>query len=194
MNSIWQLWEKGVDQEVLKKIEEITNELQVKDSQVGHYKPKEGETNPKIRRSKTAFLNNSNKSHSQIFSMFTNFFYEANANAFGVRIDRLTDIQYTEYHAEEDGFYDFHQDCFIESERLIDRKLSLTMQLSDPEDYEGGDFVFHNSFVPSPPDTRVLKKQGAILVFPSFVLHKVEPVTKGIRKSLVAWIDGPCWK
>ena len=44
------------------------------------------------------------------------------------------------------------------------------------------------------PPRESLRKKGTVLVFPSFMRHKVEPVTKGIRKSLVAWIEGPHWR
>ena len=192
MNSSWQLWEKGVSDEVLEKILEVTNKLKLEEAQVGTGARPITDSN--TRRSKTGFLNALNPEHENIYALCTNFFYQANTNAFGVNLSRLSEIQYTEYHAEDEGFYTMHQDCFLESEKLIDRKLSLTIQLSDPDEYEGGDFVFDTAFVNTRPDRRLLKQKGAVVVFPSLMTHKVEPVTKGIRKSLVAWIDGPCWR
>lgn len=194
MNSSWQFWEKGVDDEVIKKILEVTSKLQLFDAQVGSKNNLDAKADSETRRSKTAFLNPTDPEHNDIFNLLTNFFYQANVSAFGVNLSRLNDIQYTEYLSEDEGFYTMHQDCFLESEKLSDRKLSLTMQLSDSNEYEGGDFIFDTAFVSTKPDRRLLKKKGAVLVFPSFMTHKVEPVTKGKRKSLVAWIDGPCWR
>ena len=79
------------------------------------------------------------------------------------------------------------------------RKLSIIIQLSDPEDYEGGDIYLARP----PKDGRLdtegetlpqFRQKGSVIVFPSYVRHKVTPVTKGVRKSAVAWICGPPFK
>ena len=60
------------------------------------------------------------------------------------------------------------------------------MQLSDPADYDGGELELKNS-------TRTLvapRAQGTLIVFPSFLLHRVAPVTRGTRRSLVGWASG----
>ena len=63
----------------------------------------------------------------------------------------------------------------------------MTMLLND--DFEGGDFEINLS-----TPNKVNVKKGMAIFFPSFVLHRVTPVTKGIRKSLVIWVEGPRWK
>jgi len=70
------------------------------------------------------------------------------------------------------------------------RKLSLSVQLSDPAQYEGCDLEFHggNRTETAPRD------RGAVIAFPSYVLHRVTPCTKGTRKALVAWTTGPQFK
>jgi PKHD-type hydroxylase len=75
---------------------------------------------------------------------------------------------------------------------MNDRKLSITIQLSDSDDYEGGNFILDRQY--QQPDSKDLRTKGTILVFPSPIKHKVTPVTKGIRKSLVAWVEGPKWR
>ena len=70
----------------------------------------------------------------------------------------------------------------------------MTIQLSDSDEYEGGDFEFDNDILANPPDKNILREKGRVLIFPSFLPHKVNPVTKGIRKSLVTWIEGPAWR
>ena len=71
------------------------------------------------------------------------------------------------------------------------RKLSLTLQLSDPKDYTGGEFEFESEIEPLPPQHT---KKGTVLVFPSFYKHQVKPVTSGTRHSLVTWVEGPHWR
>ncbi len=70
------------------------------------------------------------------------------------------------------------------------RKLSLILQLSDPSDYDGGELEFLTGNKPE----KAIKRKGLIYAFPSYVLHRVTPVTKGIRRSLVTWISGPRFK
>ena len=76
-----------------------------------------------------------------------------------------------------------------EDYKNVTRKLSLTLQLSDPNTYEGGKFLlFNGEHEPSEPPIR---EQGSIIVFDSRLWHKVTPVTKGVRYSLVSWVLGP---
>jgi PKHD-type hydroxylase len=72
----------------------------------------------------------------------------------------------------------------------ITRKLSLVMCLSDPEkDFVGGEFEI-NVGNQEEPET-ILMKKGRMIFFPSYIIHRVKPVTKGIRKTIVIWITGP---
>lgn len=83
------------------------------------------------------------------------------------------------------GHYDWHLDRG--GLGIAPRKLSAVIQLSDPNEYEGGDLQL---YVGSEP-TNIKKQKGLVVVFPSFVLHRVTPVTGGTRRSLVAWLSGP---
>ena len=101
-------------------------------------------------------------------------------------------FQYTEYEAEDGGKYDFHADIdYSQRDGVADlqtRKLSLSLILSEPGvDFEGGEFQI---LVGREPITCEQKK-GSVLLFPSWVLHRVTPVTKGVRKSIVVWVMGP---
>jgi PKHD-type hydroxylase len=96
-------------------------------------------------------------------------------------------LQLTRYSSEGEQHYDWHVDRGMETGN---RKLSLTLQLSDPKDYEGGDLELKfgkENIVAS-------RERGMMTLFPSFVLHRVTPVTKGTRYSLVAWVSGPPFK
>ena len=94
-------------------------------------------------------------------------------------------IQYTEYHAEDKGKYDWHLDIGSGWSSL--RKISVTINLSDPKDYDGGVLEFNMG---GKTITQGSKAKGAITIFPSYLLHRVSPVTKGERYSLVAWANG----
>ena len=104
--------------------------------------------------------------------------------------------QFTEY--KKDQFYDWHCDSHEEPYNQPDnknvhgklRKLSMTISLTNPREYEGGDleFDFRNTDEGSQPRIcKEIREKGSIIVFPSFVWHRVKPITKGIRHSLVCW-------
>lgn len=120
------------------------------------------------------------------------FVNEANAIFFNVDIQQeMREIQFSEYHAEYSGKYDWHHDINWNNTKNFDRKLSVVVQLSDPSTYEGGVFEFSEVETPKTEDW---KHQGSVLVFPSYLLHRVTEVTQGVRYSLVSWVRGPRWK
>lgn len=100
-------------------------------------------------------------------------------------------FQFTTYKASESGHYDWHVDSIVGQPNRqghgLHRKLSMTLLLND--DFEGGDFEVNLS-----KPEKVNVRKGRAIFFPSFVLHRVTPVTKGTRKSLVIWVEGPRWK
>lgn len=101
-------------------------------------------------------------------------------------------IQYTEYTGEEQGFYDWHVD--IGNNTIANRrKLSITIQLSDADEYKGGELLVFDG-KPIDDIGMAPKKIGTAAIFPSYLLHKVNPVTEGIRKSLVLWMGGSTFK
>lgn len=97
----------------------------------------------------------------------------------------VEDFQYTVYDGAEKGHYGWHVDQ-SPGDRCP-RKFSLTLQLSEPATYTGGDLLFRKADTPD----HAPKGRGTIIGFPSYNLHKVTPVTYGIRKSLVVWVAGP---
>lgn len=108
----------------------------------------------------------------------------AQYNQFGYEFDVAgiyQDFQLIKY--EEGDHYDWHLD--IGPGLASYRKLSVVIQLSSPEDYEGGELVVNAGTERVCP-----KDQGQIILFPSYILHKVTPVTKGTRWSLVCWVLG----
>lgn len=96
-------------------------------------------------------------------------------------------MQLARYDAEEQGFFRWHSDTVPED---TTRKLSISVPLNDPSAYEGGEFeVNENGAI-----TTVPQRAGCPVIFPSWLLHRVTPVTRGSRYSLVAWIRGPAWR
>jgi len=86
------------------------------------------------------------------------------------------------------NFFEWHKDHA--KGRQSTRKLSITIQLSDPSEYDGGDM----EFLAGPEILTAPKAIGTAMVFPAFVMHRVTPVTRGTRRSLVSWISGPPYR
>ena len=119
-------------------------------------------------------------------------------------------LQYTRY--ETGQFYGWHNDAglatqykpksignlseglandFVNENTELIRKLSFSLQLSDPDDYEGGNVQFLDE---SDKSYFAPRKRGAIVLFDSRIKHRVLKVTKGTRKSIVGWVVGPRWR
>ena len=103
-------------------------------------------------------------------------------------------VQYGTY--SDGGFYDWHVDEEAEIEpingKYLVRKLSMTIWLNDPDEYEGGEFDIEIKNPKSEVRYETLKlSKGSIIIFPSDKWHRVRPVTSGVRKSLVTWFRGP---
>ncbi len=107
--------------------------------------------------------------------------------AFGsAPIDELEPIQLGEYSEQDEGHYDWHEDSNISDEGTV-RRISLVLQLSAPGDYEGGDLEFeHLGAITACP-----RQMGLAAVFPSDLRHRVTPVRKGRRYSIVCWARAP---
>ena len=116
----------------------------------------------------------------------------ANAVAFNVDIQQeMNEVQFAEYCGNASGKYDWHHDIDWQNTKNFDRKLSVVVQLTHPDAYQGGNFEFSEVESPKKEDW---SKQGSILVFPSYLAHRVTEVTKGTRYSLVSWVRGPRWR
>lgn len=92
------------------------------------------------------------------------------------------------YKSTDEGYYDWHMDA-AQPQNGIQRKLSISILLNDPSEFEGGILQFKGM-----EDQNLLDKQGTIIVFPSFIEHRVTPVTKGARYTAVTWASGPSFK
>ena len=152
--------------------------------------------NEKARKSDVKFINfdNFQGPYDFIFDRLNYVVESINNQYYNFDINGYESFQYTVYHDHEEGKYDWHQDTImgghIPNDMFETRKLSITFLVNDPEkDFEGGQFQINTG---QEKDAESIPfKRGRIIVFPSFMIHRVAPVTKGIRKSIVVWVMGP---
>ena len=168
---------------IISNIFEIVSNLDFTEGEVKNLKKESS------RKSQIKWIHSSNET-SNLFLHLENLIDHANKDYYNFDIINSSEaIQYTEYGESDNGEYGWHTDAFTPSAPPY-RKLSLTIQLSDPNEYEGGDLQIS---IPQPEKnviTTVPKEKGKIIIFPSYMWHRVTPVTKGIRKSLVWWVGG----
>ena len=141
-----------------------------------------------VRKSKIKWLSLDEKSY-WLYEKLAFMAHKCNIDNWNFNLNSIIDdIQYTEYH-DDGGHYTWHMD--IGPQGLNHRKVSITIQLSDPSEYEGGEL----QILAHDDNHKVMeKKKGSAVLFPSFLVHRVTPVTKGIRKSLVLWVGGDSYK
>jgi PKHD-type hydroxylase len=146
-----------------------------------------GQENPDIRRSKLAWFN-LNEETTWLYDKLGYVVRQVNGQYFQFNLTGFAEpFQYTVYNGTERSHYDWHMDKGYADNGAAPRKLSLVLMLSDPDEYEGGEL----ELMTGPQPSKVANTQGLIHLFPSWVLHRVTPVTKGTRRSLVVWVCGP---
>lgn len=116
-----------------------------------------------------------------------------NVNSNGWRFDLdgfvSDDMPYImRYEDTNKGHYDWHMD--MGRGQNASRKLGFSIQLSDGADYEGGDIEFHNVTL----DKEAIRQRGTLILFPAYWLHRVTPMTKGVRQVVVGWVHGPSYR
>jgi len=130
-----------------------------------------------------------------IFERFNAAVTRINNRWYGLTLNGYDSFQYTEYYGERQGKYDWHMDLHLGAENLPadmiePRKLSVSLLLNEPGvDFKGGEFQVN---LGNEAEARTAEqRKGRILAFPSWMIHRVTPVTEGVRRSLVAWVTGP---
>jgi len=139
-----------------------------------------------IRQSKICWLNASDDLK-WLFEKITDIVLNLNNRFFQFDIFGLNEgLQFTNYKAQSDK-YGKHIDRALNNPI---RKLSISIQLTNPKEYEGGELFLYEE----EKGTEMKKEQGTLILFPSYTLHEVKPVTKGERNSLVSWVTGKQFK
>ena len=175
----WQMWSGALSDEQCNRIIDTCEKYPLE--QAATFSGDTGD----LRRSKVRWPEDQ-----EIGALLWGYTQKAN-EVFGINVEPYASIQFTEYLGSESGHYDNHHDIDWNRSDGRDRKLSITVQLTCPTKYTGGEFRFTE--VENPP-LDALKKRGSVLVFPSYLVHAVTPVTDGTRTSVVAWFEGPVWK
>jgi PKHD-type hydroxylase len=118
-----------------------------------------------------------------IYQRITNMVAQLNSKHFQFEINGLDEpLYHVTYDAKDQGHYMWHTDVGATT-----RKLSITFQMTDPADYDGGDLEMNAFGVVD----KCPRERGTLVLFPSYHVHRVTPVTRGTRSALVAWIVGP---
>jgi PKHD-type hydroxylase len=121
-----------------------------------------------------------------IFHRISTAIQKINRDFYNFELTTMEDIQFSEYDASYQGMYRNHTDDGFEEFR---RKISFSLQLSDPEDYDGGDLLIYRFKLDNPFEVK--REKGLLSIFPSWTIHEVTPVTRGTRYTLVGWCHGP---
>ena len=138
-----------------------------------------------------------------IYELLNPYINMANKNAnWNFDWDWNQDMQFTSY--SEGHYFGWHSDQgpkpYVSNNKNFNgktRKISLTLQLTEPTEYEGGDFQFKWFTKHGAENIKTVteaKELGTLIIFPSFIWHQVTPITKGKRQCLVNWSVGKQWK
>jgi PKHD-type hydroxylase len=144
-----------------------------------------GEPTEDIRKSKVKWIPETDD-WNWIYKRMLEAALEANQKLWHFDIIKSEMIQYTEYSDKDKGHYNWHQD--LGQDIYSHRKISISVQLSDPTTYGGGDLQFW--YGGESNTVSVEKSLGEATIFPSYMMHRVTEVNWGTRKSLVLWIGG----
>ena len=142
-----------------------------------------------------AYGNYNNEENKWLFDLLSSAVDDVNMHFYNFHLTGFNFFQYAVYQGTG-HHYDFHYDARFAEPQMNPtsygaRKLSFSLVLSDNNEYEGGEFEVVTSTV---PNSIVPQSKGMLIAFPSFISHRVKPVTSGVRKSIVFWICGPRFK
>lgn len=187
---------KAVKPDVCDQIVADCKQNILKDAEI-HGPDKKGRDDPSIRKTSVDFITDKDN---KINELAWHFLREANKIQFNYDLTFFQAIQFAEY--KDGGFYGWHQDASGIDPNNETRKLSLTLVLSDPNTFEGGELQFYSGGRPMEDMGEItaeqvqqdIQAQGSVICFDSRDFHRVTPVTKGIRHSVVCWTVGPNFK
>lgn len=164
---------------IIDKLIADTRDIQLSFGGVGN---STGPAHEKVRISRVSFLDRAKFGY--MYDILFKMIQECNEKLYRFNIATFENIQFTEYEESYQGHYAWHTDLGPDANT---RKLSVVVQLSDPSEYEGGELQYKIG----DEESTVPKEKGYVIIFPSFILHRVTPVTKGTRRTLALWTTGP---
>jgi PKHD-type hydroxylase len=177
------VWGNGFTKEECDSIVQLGELAEFEKGRVGDNKLDED-----IRKSDIIWLKPSDQTH-WIFERMSSLASRINFDKFQLDLTRFDGFQYSKY--DEGGHYEWHVDTVMAPPNPdLHRKLSFSVMLTDPEEYEGGELLLANGGNLAKPIS-LKRSKGDIIAFYSHLPHQVSPVTKGERVALVTWALGP---
>lgn len=168
--------------EEVDKIIMLGDILPKEEAQTGTGSPSKGH---EIRKTTLSFIPITENSE-WLFRKLTDIINLANEEYFKFNINKIQTLQYSIYNTGD--FYDVHIDTQINNFNDT-RKISFSLQLTDEEEYTGGDLVLITGV-----NSGLSRKKGTLILFISMIGHQVTRVTSGTRRALVGWVTGPSFK
>ena len=148
----------------------------------GNYK--DNLVNKEVRNNKEVIINNE-----QLNNKLKMVFELSNQSIWKFNIQELEKVRILKY--ENGGKYKWHTDCG--AKETSTRKLTAIVQLSDETKYEGGNLEFGITDKSGKNNYTAPRTQGSVIIFPSFLSHRVTPIISGKRYSLITWMNGDCF-
>ena len=148
-----------------------------------------GDMGHPLRKNRVSWLNSSDPAQHWIFHRLLDLIMDIN-RSYRYDLMFLESLQFTIYDQQGDH-YGYHTDFNPEGLGGNIRKISFSVQLSSESDYQGGDLEM---MICDTGKFNAVKDQGSVTFFPSYTMHRVTPITQGVRYSLVGWVMGPPFK
>ena len=183
-------WQDFLLPDQINQILALPQWLDVNRAEVGGNGDSDGAVREEIRRSNVAWMNVTQDTL-PIWQSMSNVVSEVNRRYFHFDLTGCYEpAQLGLYTDKDQSHYNWHTDAAM-CDNKTPRKLSMVLSLSDPSEFEGGELQVKIDS----DDIRTLEiAKGRAWFFPSWVLHRVTPVTKGVRRSLVLWVGGPAFR
>jgi PKHD-type hydroxylase len=186
------VWPSELPAELCALIVDLGGRLTAVKAKVTDYSAPGGKLAEDVRRTDVGFWDETH----WINGLLAHYATLANRTTWNLDLTFMPGVQYGIY--TETSFFDWHIDELpqaygpLAATRWIglNRKLSVIVNLTDPDAYEGGDVQLRDR-VGKPVEIEGARERGTVLVFPANVAHMVTPVTSGVRNSLVGWYLGP---
>ena len=173
-------YESVFTDEEIQNIKFLVEKIKLEDATVMENKYKE------VRKSSVAWID-ANSDSEWLYKKLVDVVFHANSVNFNLNLAGFEMLQFTFYDSKVKGFYGTHVDIFSQPINYLNRKLSFSVQLSDPSEYDGGELFIE----PLNEKIEAKKTKGSITFFESTERHQVMPVTRGSRYALVGWVSGP---
>jgi PKHD-type hydroxylase len=179
------VWDNAFTAAELDTIEALGDALQLEEAVVGYGTGSELAGDP-VRSTRIAWMEPT-AANTWIYQRLEGVTRTLNEQIYQYDLTGFSDpFQYSVYRSDRKGHFGWHADQF---DRPMPRKLSFSLQLTDPGRYEGCDLEIFGGTTGEPK--AMPRKRGALIAFPSYVMHRVTPIRSGIRKALVLWAGGP---